>query len=768
MASFVESATLAINDDSTKKIDKINNSLKKLYATAKRTANALKGIDFEPKGLANASRRIGAVTASLNKLGRTRVRPQLDMSGVNSQLGKLTSRNIRINVSANIQGLQSQLNSKSLRVNLASSFEPLKGIGREIAHEIRSAIVQGVARGIKDGYSGIDVAETRIQRQGLTPGAQSTLRQAVLAQENVSGNVFDRGQLMGLASEASPMLNDSLTGMDVIISKMGQMGTILVGFGKTVQDADDGLNKYNKVAEQSGRMYDRTTGQFDPKAYSNFMDIISRAMIQFGKEIDANVVEQTFRALQGSKMSLNDAGIISLLGYMEEQRSSAGVATNQLIKQLSGDRIQKKQLKNMINMGLVETENVEVSKTNKKGVVSTTTEQAVKGVVDEELLRSNPLEWTNKHLISKMHEQGLDPMNNTHINKFANMISSDRTATSGLVTMLTRYQDFMRQAEKLQGLSMTSETQQEMVNQSGLITLGEAQSKVTTLLGLMSSALETAAIPALQTFSGWMQKLNEFVAPEGKTNTTNAGIVAGVGVLGGIGALVGGKAVASALFNPFATANASLTTAGTNLNAAALALQRAAGVPGTPGAVPVGTAPQSRSMGMLNGVLVATGVYAADQAVQQGLNQIDERIVPTLTKIGDFLFPFRRIGEDINNVQKAAAWFSEVPRTPVGVTSQIALQSATHPGKTKDDLGIGLVEGMRTESQNLQDALTNGSTVGAASLGQGIVQGAQTAAGIIANAISSAAANIRITAQTSSANQIAPVDTGANPLTRHH
>ena len=334
MASFVESATLAVKDDSSKNIDKINSSLKKLYTTAKRVAKALNDLDFEPKGLSQASRRIGSVTASLNKLGKTKVRPTLDLSGINSQLGKITSKNVQINVTANMRNLQSQLNSSRLRVNVAGAFEPLRGIGKEIAHDIRNAIIQGVVRGIKDGYSGIDVAETRMTRQSVSPANRGRIMSTILDQENRRGNVFDRGQLMGLASEAIPLLNDDLKGMDVIIKEMSRLGTTLVGLGKSATEADDNLNKYNKVAEQSGRMYNRTTGEFDPAAYSNFMSIIDRAMTQFGKEIDANVVEQTFRALQGSKMSLNDAGIIALLGFMEETRSSAGVATNQLIKQL--------------------------------------------------------------------------------------------------------------------------------------------------------------------------------------------------------------------------------------------------------------------------------------------------------------------------------------------------------------------------------------------------------------------------------------------------
>lgn len=769
MVSFVESATLAVKDESTKNIDKVNASLKKLYTTAKRVSKALSGLDFEPKGISTAARRIGSVTAALNKLGKTRVRPSLDLSGINSQLGKITNKNVQINVTANMRQLQSQLNSSRFSVNIRGAFEPLRGIGREIAHDIRNAVIQGVTRGIKDGYMGIDVAETRMTRQSLNPAQRGRIMSGILEQENTRGNVFDRGQLMGLASEAVPLLNDDLTGIDVIIREMAKLGQAIVSVTGDAQTADDNLNKYNKVAEQSGRMYDRRTGQFDPVAYTNFMDIINRAMTQFGKEIDANVVEQTFRALQGSKMALNDAGIIALLGYMEETRSSAGVATNQMIKQLSGDRILKKHLAKMIEMGLVETKDVEVSKTNKRGVVSTTTEKAVTGVVDEELLRSNPLEWTNKHLIGKMIEQGLDPLNNTHISKFANSITGDRTATSGLITMLTRYADFMRQAKNFENLDTSQAKQEEVIAQSGLIAMAEAQSKVTTFLGLMANALESAAIPALQTFSGWMQQLNEFVAPEGKTNGVNAGIVAGGGIAATVAALFGGKAVFSWLSGVPANTTATLgNTAALQANTSALLA--AAGKGAVPGVVPTGNSPAqpSRSMGLLNGVLIATGVYAADQAVQQGLNQIDERIVPTLTKIGDFLFPIRKAGQDFQNIADAAKWYSEVPRTPVGVTSQIALQSADFPGKMKDDLGITVADSMRTETANLKEALTTGASSGAASLGQGIVQGAQTAAGIISKAITAAAANIRINAQVQSANQIAPVDTGANPLSRHH
>lgn len=765
MASFVESATLAVKDDSTKNIDKINASLKKLYATAKRTAKALNSLDFEPKGLNNAARRIGSVTASLNKLGKTKVRPTLDLSGINSQLGKISSKNVQINVTANMRGLQSQLNNSRLNVGLKGAFEPLRGIGKEIARDIQQAIITGIARGIKDGYSGIDVAETRMTRQSVTPANRGRIMSTILDQENRRGNVFDRGQLMGLASEAIPLLNDDLSGMDVIIKEMSRLGTTLVGLGKSAVEADDGLNKYNKVAEQSGRMYNRETGQFDPAAYSNFMSIIDRAMTQFGKEIDANVVEQTFRALQGSKMSLNDAGIIALLGFMEETRSSAGVATNQLIKQLSGDRIDKKRMANLIGMGLVQTEDVEVTKKNGK----ITTEKAVTGVIDEELLRSNPLEWTNKYLLPKMVEKGLDPNNPTHINKFANMVTSDRTATSGLVTLLARYADFMRQAENFEKLDTSQAKQDEVIAQSGLIALGEAQSKVTTFLGLMATALESAAIPALNTFSSAMQSINEFIAPGGETSGKNSAIVAGGGIAAAIAAITVVKAGWSWLSGSGAQTAATLAnTAALNANTAAL----------TGNAVTNGLPGESNKKG---GWLRNLAILSSLGAIWAGSTSGVTSDSPAWKKRTQTLLDREKAGvpwiDRYEGMEKPLAvtiaqalrdMVTVDPTVSRNVSNQIALQSSMFPGKTKDDLGITVADNIQAETSNLREALTTSTANGASALGSGIVQGAQTAAGILANAITAAAQNIRISAQSTPGTQIAPVDTGANPLSRHH
>src|SRR5262245_54006375 len=111
MASFVESATLKVNDQSSAAIRRINAELKKLQATARSMKSIKVDINVRDRG-------INAAIANVRRL--------------NQELARLrsSSRNINLSVtagrmaqaSAAIQRLTSQLNAlKSARVNVQVS-----------------------------------------------------------------------------------------------------------------------------------------------------------------------------------------------------------------------------------------------------------------------------------------------------------------------------------------------------------------------------------------------------------------------------------------------------------------------------------------------------------------------------------------------------------------------------------------------------------------------------------------------------------------------
>src|SRR5262245_27758526 len=100
MASFVESATLVIKDESTANINKINAALKQLFATARSFKGAKINIDIGERGIARAATDIRRLTADLRSLqGAARgVNVNVNTSGISraaQQLAQLRAQAAR-------------------------------------------------------------------------------------------------------------------------------------------------------------------------------------------------------------------------------------------------------------------------------------------------------------------------------------------------------------------------------------------------------------------------------------------------------------------------------------------------------------------------------------------------------------------------------------------------------------------------------------------------------------------------------------------------
>src|SRR5262245_31689223 len=110
MASFVESATLVIKDESTANINKINAALKQLFATARSFKGAKINIDIGERGISRAAADIRKLTADLRSLqGAARaINVSVNTSGISraaQQLAQLRAQAARpINIATRAGG----------------------------------------------------------------------------------------------------------------------------------------------------------------------------------------------------------------------------------------------------------------------------------------------------------------------------------------------------------------------------------------------------------------------------------------------------------------------------------------------------------------------------------------------------------------------------------------------------------------------------------------------------------------------------------------
>jgi hypothetical protein len=205
------------------------------------------------------------------------------------------------------------------------------------------------------------------------------------------------------------------------------------------------------------------------------------------------------------------------------------------------------------------------------------TETVVDVTVDEDVLRQSPLQWVRDHLIPAMREQGLDPTNAVDATTFAGQITSDRTATESLVALILRNEELLKSVQLAQRRDLSDEAIESATAGSLLVAINEVQAQFVSVLGEVSNSMESILLPVINSVAGGLQGLANFLGGEdGEGSAGRTAAVVGGGVAAAGLGLAGGRRLLQ-MFSPLNASATALTGSATNLNAAAIALQRAAG-----------------------------------------------------------------------------------------------------------------------------------------------------------------------------------------------
>lgn len=730
MASFVEQATLKVNDQSTKQIRQINRALKDLMRTARSARRIPIGLN-----LGRTQSQITSLKRQLNSLGSKRT--QINISTAQA------SRNLR-NLNAQIRALQNRTININARTRLPA---PPGGGGRNAAPAGRQRVVldfgsfrhfvtgemYGVIRNaIMDGFkaaSDLEVANTRIALQQL-PAAQRAAAGRAGAGIAADYPVMTRGQATGLVAETLPMAGGDVAIATAITRELATMIELQVAQGESIEAATQAALNFAKAAEQSGRVYDRQ-GKFDPAALGDTFMLFRQMGAQIGKEFSGEFVRNAIKYLQTSKYGADNRMLAATLLLNEENGTSASVGLNQAIAQLSGTRIQKKQLARLRALGLIETAEVPAGSTD-DGI--TFNELVGAGAVDESTLRSNLLQWVNEKLMPAAVKAGVDLNDPTQISKFASAITSDRTAINAVSTILVRYNDLMRQIDNALGNDLTTEKTRGIANESLLVGLQELQSGFSNIIAEVTNSFRSVLLPAMDATATAFNSLASFIAgPDGEGSPGRAlGVAAGAGV-GVLGAGAIGRSILSSLFNPLNQSAAALNGAAAALTAAATRLG-GAGVVGGAGAAgaAAGGAGMASFFPAFIRVLGAAGLFGL---VQGQLEAQRNRVVGEMeggSYVGSLAGEKRkgdRVGEGAFGVMQDPA------------QAVFALDAA---------LAGGIMQMDNTFSQGTTDiggAFSTGGSMASEQMLQAIISGGQQAAAAIGAAINNA--QVRVAPQPS-------------------
>lgn len=619
MVSFVESATLRLNDDSSKKIRAVNAALSQLFATSRK----MKSMRIDIKGLDKAPSQVRKLTAEMQKLQKAQSAIKrlsgtikINDSAVDRALNKVTtlrrmlnqlSSNVRVNVSGRVPTQPPMAPGPPQRpprvppvtVNVAPLNSLLNGFISRLGYTIESAII----RGFRQGTSAIDVAETRLGLQGLPP-EQRSFANDVAKGLSRDFQVLSRGQALGIVSEILPIVRGQTEAVSPIATEVSRFVELQVALGQSADAAIDSAFKFAKAGEQAGRFTD-AAGNIDPNGISNFFQTLRQGAAQIGKEFTPELVQGVTKLLRTSKFALNNEGLLTALFLAEEQGTTAGVGINQLIKQLSGERIQKKQLANLEALGLITTTEVETGRVG----ADRTFEREAKGSVNDELLRENILQFVIQEVFPRAKAAGFDLTKETDAARFAGTVTSDRTATDALTALILRANEIQSQVQiALANQAATAANTQKVIDESLLVAGQSALSQFNGLLGEAGNAFKGVLIPALNTTAGILQSLGSFISgPEGEGSPTRAAATAlGVGAAG-FGLVKGGGALLN-FFNPLTASATALNGSAAALNAAAAALTRSAAAGAVPNATGRGAAATGAAAGLATGATATRGL----------------------------------------------------------------------------------------------------------------------------------------------------------------
>lgn len=598
--SFVEKATLILDDQSSKGIRKINSELGKLMSTAKKLKSALKGINVDIGNVTKATRDVKKLREEFDKLSK-KSKINVDSSSVTTALSRvktlhqtLSKQPKTIVIGANTSRISQAMGALKSLHNLASKpvnqtvnvnrkfngkdpgfgpgggqqrisvdIMPMKGMLNEFMHDFRNALLNYGYNATKKGTVTEDISRTNLLLQNYGP---KTNEQIITAADQIARNngkingaqMLDiMNEVLGMTSGPQPIAKGlSVTGPNVesakvVTEQLARYVTLtMMRTGKSFEEASDGVYKIARAFDAAGFLQN-DQGIVDPANVEKWMGNFIKASVVGGREMTPELLQHTMKLLRVSKFGLNERGFFTAMSLAEMMGSTAGVGINQMIKQLSGKGVTKETLAFQELIGLIKTKEVDTGSTGKRKTRSRVVDYEV-NEENREYLRNDPLGYVSNVVIPALRKSGqlktltseedakalaekiLPPVD--AIDK-AGQLTSDRTATDMLATLLIISNNLERDVARAQGLDVSDERLDQIQNQSLLVNLQGVNNQVQGLIGDLANSLEGVLIPALQKTNSTLGGISEYMRSDTNSNEVDP-------VKGGV--VVAGAAAATA------------------------------------------------------------------------------------------------------------------------------------------------------------------------------------------------------------------------------
>ena len=580
MASFVESATLKVIDQSTGPINKINAALKSLQATAKSLNKSTRidtgQLNKATAGLNSLKTAAKAATASANikynvntaalKTAYTAV------TNLNRTVGALrTASTVRI--IANTSGLaqaQNQINRlrASARAPIALAIRGLNALGpvppgaggvlgtrgsalggaggflkntaSYIAGQIGYQLIHSIGHEAKESLFQAGIAKTSMDLKpaGMTAGAQSAIN-AIQQSQRQSGLVWAN------RAETEKLYADSLSitaggGPEEathLIQQAQSLARLGSSVGQTREQAMEGALDFIRAAEQTGAIYSKNKMgevKYDPKKAEDTFNTMRQLQSYIGASFTGQKWKSLMQSAGVSKYGMSSKGLMTLAFLGQEMGTRAATGIDTALKNLTGNVLTKQKKERLAQLGLLDPEMVK-GKGSLKDLVT-------KGATDEESLRGYMLGWMHDKVFPAMEKLGLDLNKPGDAQKMASLITSGKGSPTlaALITQFGNLEKDIRFAEQIPG---SKEDIDKVTKQSPKVMWEAMEGGIQDVLGQGLLQLAPVMTPAVEKVSGTMSKLADDIAAGksgfdiGKTMMAGGGALLGVGLMNGIRAM---------------------------------------------------------------------------------------------------------------------------------------------------------------------------------------------------------------------------------------
>jgi hypothetical protein len=770
MASFVESATLALNDDTSAKVNRINKSLDGLFKRMKKL-ETLAGKEIELKFKATSINRavaqIDRAHAKLKAFGQTTIEPKIriNTSDVVDKLAAIkrtanfaTRTTMRVDTAdamRQIQAVRQRANTAvTTRLQLQTQAAPAaeafsnsvlarasswgRAFSRVVGHELGMILRQtAVQAGRKAGEGIMSLSDANLALEmavGNRPGSDNlmkTIRDTALQLSTGEFKGVSQAGLIELGAEAVSNLGSldpaSIRGMMELSAKNAAM------LGALEKNTDAG----NEQARILNKINAQLNVASDPEKAARYDAAIIAQRAASGSDFTMQQIQNMLQQVPPALRKVMTPEAVARLGNIREEggrQSTADVrmAFNDLMRR----NLNKVDKANMVRFGL----------RNKDGTANAQ-------IVNE--AGTDPVQFALDRILPKLKAAGVDIDDYGAMQTFLGEVGGFTNSGAKFWADIIGSRDQIAIGDRgRRGARPEAALERDAsLRQS----FNRFDQQFQNVAARATESVIPLANEALQTVTDTLAK-----QAEGKQLTAvDWAAIAGGTVTAGIGAsLVGMMDPAT---RPLATAGLALTASAGALTAAAGALGLAAGVKGIGSNLPGGINKLGKAVGIASGALAVGNLIGNAESIDPKTGEKVGMKNAILDVIADIVVA----GKD-REAWKTADAVKKINEQPLNVLppmNRAEMRDAGMFSQNSEDIKAALAggaENVKAAGDKVSVDLATGAANGAMALGNGIVTGAQTAAGILAAAITSAASNIRIAANAQAVAATPTLDTGAN------